>query len=197
MSAYQPRKIEEKWQKRWQFAHAFVFNERSKKTKFYVLDMFPYPSAEGLHVGHPLGYIGTDIVAHYQRMRRFEVLHPMGWDAFGLPAENYAIKTGVHPSRTTERSIKNFKRQLGLVGVSRDWTREINTSNPDFYRWTQWLFLYLYKKGLAYRAKAPVNWCPGCKTVLANEQVVAGVCERCGSRVEQKNLEQWFFKITD
>lgn len=199
MAKYNPHKIEKKWQEIWEKEKAFVFDEGKKalERKFYVLDMFPYPSHEGLHVGQPMGYIGTDIIAHYQRMRGFNVLHPMGWDALGLPAENYAIKIRVHPKETTAKSTENFKRQLKTIGLSYDWSREISTADPAYYKWTQWLFLHLYEKGIAYRKKAPVNWCPGCQTVLANEQVIAGDCELCDSKVIQKELEQWFFKITD
>src|SRR3989344_5252233 len=196
MIPYNPRTIEKKWQDLWAKKKTFAFKERSSSPKFYVLDMFPYPSSEGLHVGHPEGYTATDIIARYQRMRGYNVLHPMGWDAFGLPAENYAIKSGTHPSETTRASINTFKRQIASLGFSYDWSREVNTSDPEYYRWTQWLFLFLYKKGLAYQAEAPVNWCPGCQTVLANEQVIAGECERCGSKVIQKNLTQWFFRVT-
>ncbi len=197
MTPYEPGKIEKKWQEIWEKEKTFVFNERSKKTKFYVLDMLPYVSSEGLHVGHPEGYTATEIIARYLQMRGWNVLRPMGWDAFGLPAENFAIKKGVHPAETTQKSIDRFRSQIKSIGLGYDWSREISTADPDYYKWTQWLFLYLYKRGLAYRAGAPVNWCPGCQTVLANEQVVAGECERCGSKVIQKNLEQWFFKITD
>ena len=164
--------------------------------KKYILDMFPYPSGAGLHVGHVEGYTATDILSRYLRMNGYEVLHPMGWDSFGLPAENYAIKTGVKPAITTENAIATFKEQMNHMGFSYDWSREIGAHRPDYYKWTQWLFTFLYEKGLAYRAKAPVNWCPSCQTVLANEQVVEGKCERCDTPVIQKEMEQWFFKIT-
>ena len=170
--------------------------EDSPKSKFYVLDMFPYPSGDGLHVGHVEGYTATDIYSRFKRMQGFNVLHPMGWDAFGLPAENYAIKTGVHPKETTEQAIKTFRRQIQDLGLSYDWSREIGTHRPEYYKWTQWLFLVLYKNNLAYKAKAKVNWCDSCKTVLANEQVVNGRCERCKNEVVQRELEQWFFKVT-
>ena len=183
--------------KRWEEAGVFEADDESKKPKKYVLDMFPYPSGDGLHVGHVESYTGTDIVARYYRLKGYNVLHPVGWDAFGLPAENYAIKKGVHPQETTDANIKNFTRQIKSLGFSYDWSREINTSSPEYYKWTQWLFLKLYEKGLAYRKKANVNWCSSCQTVLANEQVVDGACERCGSIVSQKELEQWFFKITE
>jgi leucyl-tRNA synthetase len=195
---YDHKQIEKKWQKEWE-------KERLYKTpahpdpdkKKYILDMFPYPSGAGLHVGHPVGYIGTDIVSRFFRMSGYDVLHPMGWDAFGLPAENYAIKTGVHPQKTTKASIAKFKEQIEMIGLSYDWEREINTSDPEYYKWTQWLFLLLYKNGLAYKKEASVNWCPKDQTVLANEQVRDGKCDRCGTQVVQKLLSQWFFKITD
>lgn len=194
---YSPSKIESKWQKYWLKKKTFKTPDASKKPKYYVLDMFPYPSGSGLHVGHPEGYTATDIVSRYQRMKGRNVLHPMGWDAFGLPAENYAIKTKVHPKKTTGESIERFRKQIQSIGFSYDWDRDIATCLPDYYRWTQWFFLFLYKNGLAYKKKAPVNWCESCKTVLANEQVVDGACERCDTKVIQKDLEQWFFKITD
>ncbi len=190
------RKIEPKWQKKWEKEKQFAAKEDGKQ-KFYGLVMFPYPSAAGLHVGHPLSYAAVDIVCRKRRMEGFNVLQPMGWDAFGLPAENFAIKTGVHPTETTKDAIDNFRRQIKSIGLSYDWSREINTSAPEYYRWTQWIFLELYKKGLAYKATAPANWCDSCQTVLANEQVKDGNCDRCGNAVVQKELSQWFFKITD
>ncbi len=196
MTKYNHKKIEKKWQKYWEENQTFVTPENPKNKK-YILDMFPYPSGEGLHVGHPEGYTATDIVSRYSRMKGFDVLHPMGWDGFGLPAENYAIKQGVHPKETTTKNIKRFTEQIKSLGLSYDWNREVNTSIPDYYKWTQWLFLQFYKNGLAYKKSASVNWCPKDNTVLANEQVVAGKCERCGSVVIQKDLAQWFFKITD
>lgn len=182
----------------------FIYRQFAKKTdrirlsmkKFYSLCMFPYPSANGLHVGHPEGYTAADIIVRYQRMKGLEVMFPMGWDAFGLPAENFAIKSHVHPRETTQKSIKTFKKQIQSLGLSYDWDREINTSEPVYYKWTQWIFLQFYKNGLAYKKKAAVNWCDCCKTVLANEQVQDGQCERCHSQVVQKDLEQWFFKTT-
>jgi len=197
MEKYNHSEIEKKWQKKWQTDNVFATQDGSKKPKKYVLDMFPYPSGAGLHVGHVESYTATDIVSRYYRLQGYNVLHPQGFDAFGLPAENYAIKTGVHPAKTTETAIANFKNQMNSIGLSYDWSREINTSDPNYYQWTQWLFLQLYKKGLAYKKKAPVNWCGSCKTVLANEQVVDGKCERCGQEVIQKDLEQWFFKVTE
>lgn len=195
---YDHQSIEKKWQGRWHATRLFEVTEdpARKREKSYVLDMFPYPSAAGLHVGHPIGYIATDIIARKRRMEGRHVLHPMGWDAFGLPAENFAIKTGVHPRKTTEDAIARYQSQLQMLGLSYDWSREVNTSDPSYYRWTQWLFLLLYKNDLAYRASAPVNWCPSCQTVLANEQVIEGTCERCQNPVVQKELEQWFFRIT-
>lgn len=189
------KKIEKKWRERWETEGVFLAKEHPDQKK-YVLDMFPYPSGQGLHVGHPRGYIASDVTARYFRHRGQSVLHPIGWDAFGLPAENFAIKTGTHPREKTQQNIENFRRQLKLLGFSYDWGREINTSDPDYYKWTQWIFLQLHKKGLAYKKKAPVNWCDSCKTVLANEQVVNGQCERCAGPVEQRELEQWFFKTT-
>ncbi len=198
MRKYNPKTIESKWQKYWQTNKVFEVKENAKyqDKKFYCLDMFPYPSGAGLHVGHPEGYTATDIISRKRRMEGYYVLHPMGWDAFGLPAENYAIKTGVHPEASTKKNIKTFKRQIQSLGLSYDWSREINTSSPEYYKWTQWLFLLFYKNGLAYKKLAPVNWCPSCQTVLANEQVVNDVCDRCQTPVVQKNLSQWFFKIT-
>jgi leucyl-tRNA synthetase len=196
MANYDHKSIESAWQKIWEDEQTFAANDQARGERAYILDMFPYPSAQGLHVGHPEGYTATDIYSRYARMRGVNVLHPMGWDAFGLPAENFAIKTGRHPRITTEENITNIKRQIKSLGFSYDWSRELNTSDPKYYRWTQWLFLQLYKKGLAYRQAAPVNWCPSCQTVLANEQVVNGVCERCSTPVEQRQMQQWFFKIT-
>ena len=197
MPKYEPNDIEKKWQARWEADKAFAASEDPSRKKAYILDMFPYPSSNGLHVGHPIGYIATDIVSRKRRMDGFDVLHPMGWDAFGLPAENYAIKIGGHPHDITQKSVDNYIRQLRLIGLSYDWDREINTSLPSYYKWTQWMFLVLYKNGLAYKRLAPVNWCEFDHTVLANEQVVDGKCERCKNPVIQKNLSQWFFKITD
>jgi len=196
--AYDPKKIEGKWQKTWA-KQGFLkkAGKADKKGKYYILDMFPYPSGDGLHVGHVENFTATDIYARFKRFQGFEILRPMGWDAFGLPAENFAIKTGIHPSKKTLESIKNFKRQMQSVGLAYDWEREINTSSPEYYQWTQWMFLFLYKNGLAYKKKAKVNWCPKDATVLANEQVIDGKCDRCSSVVVQKDLEQWFFKITD
>jgi leucyl-tRNA synthetase len=190
---YDPKKIEGKWQKIW--AKAGVPKKTGSKGKFYILDMFPYPSGDGLHVGHVENFTATDIYARYKRFQGYDVLRPMGWDAFGLPAENFAIKTGIHPKVKTVKSIKNFKRQMQSVGLSYDWSREINASSPEYYRWTQWMFLFLYKNGLAYKKKAKVNWCESCHTVLANEQVIDGKCDRSGDNVIQKDLEQWFLRL--
>ena len=197
MKHYDHKTIEAKWQAYWDEHGLFEASEKGEGEKQYILDMFPYPSSAGLHVGHPEGYTATDIVSRFERMRGKQVLHPMGWDAFGLPAENFAIKQGVHPQETTWSNIENFKRQIKSLGFSYDWSREVNTASPDYYRWTQWLFLELYNRGLAYKKQAPVNWCESCQTVLAREQVVDGKCERCGHEVVQKDLAQWFFKITD
>lgn len=197
MTKYNPSKIEKKWQKYWEAKKFYRADDKSKKPKYYQLETFPYPSAAGLHVGHPKGYIGEDIHSRYVRMNGKEVMYTMGWDAFGLPTENYAIKVGKSPKEVAKANIKNFKRQVKMFGLSYDWEREINTSDPEYYKWTQWIFLKMYEKGLAYRAKTNVNWCPKDKTVLANEQVKDGCCDRCGAVVEQKELYQWLFKITD
>ncbi|MDX9913426.1 MAG: class I tRNA ligase family protein [Candidatus Moranbacteria bacterium] len=198
MKSYNHKKIEKDWQKYWsEHLELSEAQENSAKPKFYCLDMFPYPSGAGLHVGHVENYTATDIYSRFKRMNGFNVLHPIGWDAFGLPAENYAIKKGVHPDKSTHDNIKNFINQIKNIGISYDWSREIDTSSPEYYKWTQWFFLFLYKNGLAYKKKAKANWCESCKTVVANEQVVDGKCERCGGEIIQKDLEQWFFKITD
>jgi leucyl-tRNA synthetase len=197
---YNPASLEPKWQKYWDdhktFKTEFDPSKGSKRPKFYVLDMFPYPSGAGLHVGHPEGYTATDIVARYKRMKGFDVLHPMGWDAFGLPAENYALKTGTHPRITTEKNISNFRRQLKRIGFAYDWDREVDTTDPDYYRWTQWIFVQLAKKGLAYQAFVPVNWCPTMKAVLANEEVENGLSVEGGHPVVRMNMRQWILKIT-
>jgi len=194
--SYPFREIEQKWQKHWDEEKTFKAEDYSDKPKYYVLDMFPYPSGAGLHVGHPEGYIATDIVARYKRKKGFNVLHPMGWDAFGLPAENYALQTGTHPKITTEKNIETFRRQIKSFGFSYDWDREVNTTDPNYYRWTQWIFLQLYKKGLVYQAEILVNWCPELKTVLANEEVIDGKSERGGHPVVRKPMRQWILKIT-
>ena len=189
--------IEAKWQTHWEEQKTFKAEVDPDKEKVYVLDMFPYPSGTGLHVGHPLGYTATDIYCRFKRLQGFNVLHPMGWDAFGLPAEQYAIKTGTHPKKTTRENVKNFKRQIKMLGFSYDWDREINTTDEKYYKWTQWIFLQLYNKGLAYEAKVPVNWCPELKAVLANEEVIDGRSEIGGHPVIQQPMRQWMLKITD
>ena len=194
--AYNHKKIESKWQNHWNDNKIFAANDESDKPKYYILDMFPYPSGSGLHVGHPLGYVATDIIARYKRHKGLNVLHPMGWDAFGLPAEQYAIKTGTHPSITTKENINNFRRQIKMLGFSYDWDREINTTDPDYVKWTQWIFLQLYNKGLAYEAEVPVNWCPELKAVLANEEVVDGKSDIGGHSVFRVPMRQWMLKIT-
>ena len=194
---YDHKHIEQKWQSYWDEQKTFKVDEDPEKPKYYILDMFPYPSGAGLHVGHPLGYIATDIVARYKRMKGFNVLHPMGWDAFGLPAEQFAINTGTHPKETTKTNIKNFRRQIKMLGFSYDWDREINTTDTGYVKWTQWIFLQLYKKGLAYEAKVPVNWCPELKAVLANEEVVNGKSDIGGHPVHRVPMRQWMLKITD
>lgn len=193
---YEFSKIEQKWQDKWEEEELYKVDDTSDRPKYYCLEMFPYPSGN-LHMGHVRNYSIGDVVARFKTMHGFNVLHPMGWDSFGLPAENAAIKHGVLPSKWTKENIANMKRQFKALGLSFDWDREVTTCLPDYYKWTQWLFLQLYKNGLAYKKNASVNWCPGCQTVLANEQVVEGACERCDSIVEKKALEQWFFKITD
>ncbi|MCC7436613.1 leucine--tRNA ligase [Candidatus Nomurabacteria bacterium] len=195
---YDHKTIEQKWQKEWQEEGVYKTEENSNKPKQFILDMFPYPSGEGLHVGHPRGYIATDVYSRKKRMEGFNILHPMGWDAFGLPAENFAIKNKVHPRVAVEKNIARFKEQLSIIGFDYDWSREINTTDQNFYKWTQWVFLQMYKKGLAFESNEPVNWCPKDKTILANEDVEPdGTCERCGTKVEKKPIRQWVLKITD
>lgn len=196
MKKYNPSQIEKKWQKYWADNNTFAASDDSTKPKKYTLVEFPYPSGYGLHVGHMRPYVATDVTARYQRMQGFNVLYPFGWDAFGLPAENYAIKMGVNPSVTTAQNIANYKKQVQEVGISFDWSREVNTTDPNYYKWTQWLFLQFFKAGLAYEATGLINWCPQDKTGLANEEVINGKCERCGSVVEKKELRQWYLKIT-
>ncbi len=197
MTKYEHLQIEPKWQKYWAENQTFRAHDNSEKPKFYALDMFPYPSGAGLHVGHPVGYTATDIISRKKRHQGYNVLHPMGWDAFGLPAENYAIKTGVNPRKSTYENIDTFRRQLQALGFSYDWKREFATTDEDYFKWTQWLFLQMYKKGLLYEKKMPMNWCPKCHIVAANEEVESGKHERCGADVERRNLRQWMFKITD
>ncbi|MNR92319.1 Leucine--tRNA ligase [compost metagenome] len=193
---YNFQTIEPKWQQYWDAHKTFKVDDNSDKPKFYALDMFPYPSGAGLHVGHPEGYTATDIVSRFKRMRGYNVLHPMGWDAFGLPAEQFAIETGQHPAVITKRNIDNFRRQIKMLGFSYDWDREVSTTDPEYYKWTQWIFLQLYKRGLAYVAEVPVNWCPALGTVLANEEVIDGKSERGGHPVVRKPMRQWILKIT-
>ena len=197
MNKYDYKEIEAKWQKTWEERGTFHASEDYSKEKFYALVEFPYPSGMGLHVGHPRSYTALDIVARKKRMQGYNVLYPMGWDAFGLPTENFAIKNHIHPAVVTEKNIARFKSQLKSLGLSFDWSREISTTDPDYYKWTQWIFLQLYKKGLAYKKEMAVNWCTSCKCVLANEEVVQGVCERCGSEVVRKTKSQWMLKITE
>ena len=194
---YNHKSIEKKWQNEWEKTGVFRANNNSDKPKFYALVEFPYPSGQGLHVGHPRSYTALDIISRKRRMQGYNVLYPIGWDAFGLPAENYAIKNHVHPSIVTKQNIDRFREQLQSLGISFDWSREINTTDPKYYKWTQWIFLQLFKKGLAYKKEANVNWCTSCKCVLANEEVVGGVCERCGSEVVHKVKSQWMLKITE
>ena len=191
------KKIEKKWQDKWEKEGTFNACNNLKMPKWYGLIEFPYPSGQGLHVGHPRSYVAIDVLARKKRMEGYNVLFPIGWDAFGLPAENYAIKYNIHPKETTKKNIENFTRQLKMLGLSFDWSREINTTDPNYYKWTQWIFIQLYKHGLAYKASMPINFCTGCKVGLANEEVVNGVCERCGSEVVQKEKNQWMLKITD
>ncbi len=192
---YNHRVIEKKWRAYWE-EHPINVND-GKKEKYYCLDMFPYPSGNGLHVGHWRGYVISDVWSRYKLMHGYYVIHPMGWDAFGLPAENYAIKMGVHPAKSTAENIKNIKRQINEIAAIYDWDMEVNTTDPKFYKWTQWIFVQMFKKGLAYEKEMPINWCPSCKTGLANEEVVNGKCERCGADVTKKNLKQWMLRITD
>ena len=194
---YEPQEIEPRWQRVWEERQTFRARHDAARPKYYVLDMFPYPSGEGLHVGHPKGYISTDVIARYKRMRGFNVLHPMGWDAFGLPAEQYAVQTGTHPRITTARNIANYRRQLKRLGLSYDWAREIDTTAPGYVKWTQWIFRTLYERGLAYQAEVAVNWCPALGTVLANEEVVDGRSERGGHPIVRKPMKQWMLRITE
>ena len=196
MTRYEPAEIEAKWQKIWNDEHSFAATDDYTKPKFYALVEFPYPSGQGLHVGHPRSYTALDIVARKRRLQGYNVLYPMGWDAFGLPTENFAMKNHIHPEIVTKNNVARFKSQLQMLGLSFDWDREINTTDPAYYKWTQWIFIQMFKKGLAYKKEMNVNFCTGCKVVLANEEVVNGVCERCGSPVVHKNKSQWMLKIT-
>ena len=189
--------IEKKWQNYWEKNPYYNSKDNKNLKKFYCLDMFPYPSGSGLHIGHWKGYVFSDLYARIKLLQGYNVLHPMGWDAFGLPAENYAIKNKMHPKKSTQDNVAIFKKQINQMGAIYDWTKELNTTDPDYYKWTQWIFLQMYKKGLAYESNMPINWCPSCLTGLANEEVVAGGCERCGTKVEKKNIRQWVLKITE
>jgi leucyl-tRNA synthetase len=198
MSPHYPfAEVEPRWQKYWVEHKTFRATDDTSRPKYYCLDMFPYPSGAGLHVGHLEGYTATDIVSRYRRMRGFNVMHVTGWDAFGLPAEQYAVKTGIHPSITTRQNIDNFRRQMKRIGLSHDWDREIDTTDPEYYRWTQWIFLKLYERGLAYIADVPVNWCPELGTVLANEEVIDGKSEVGGFDVVRRPMRQWVLRITE
>jgi len=196
MQKYNPQRIEKKWQKKWEDQDLYKAVDFSKKPKKYIMVEFPYPSGDGLHVGHVRSYSALDALARKRRMEGFNVLYPMGWDAFGLPTENYAIKTGIHPEKVTKANIKVFKKQMKSLGLSFDWFREINSTDPDYYKWSQWIFLQFFKKGLAYQSEMPINWCPSCKIGLANEEVINGKCERCGAQTEKKIIKQWMLKIT-
>ena len=189
--------IEQKWQNIWDKLSLYQAKDFDKRPKQYILIEFPYLSGDGLHVGHVRSYVALDVLARKKRMQGYNVLYPIGWDAFGLPTENYAIKTGIHPKDITKQNIKLFKRQLRSLGISFDWSREINTSDPKYYKWTQWIFLQLFKNKLAYQAKIPINWCPKCKIGLANEEVISNKCERCGTEVTRREQKQWMLRITD
>ena len=197
MQRYNPKDIETKWQQVWEESRIYRASDDSSKPKKYILEYFPYPSGAAMHVGHVRNYTIGDALARFNRMNGYNVLHPMGWDAFGLPAENYAIKTGISPRQAIDQNTARFKEQLMQMGFSYDWSREIDSTDPNYYRWTQWFFLLLFRKGLAYQKESLQWWCATDKTVLANEQVEAGLCWRCGNKVEKKLLKQWFFKITD
>ena len=194
--SYNFKEVERKWQEKWYREGTFNAKNDYTMKKWYGLIEFPYPSGQGLHVGHPRSYTALDIIARKKRMEGYNVLYPIGFDAFGLPAENYAIKNHVHPKITTENNINHFREQLKALGFSFDWSREVDTTDPNYYKWTQWIFIQLYKNGLAYKATMPINFCTGCKVGLANEEVVNGVCERCGSPVVQKEKSQWMLGIT-
>ena len=196
-AGYDPAAIERKWQERWEKRGTNHTDLVAGVRPFYALMMFPYPSAEGLHVGNLFAFTGNDVYGRFQRLQGHTVFEPLGFDAFGIHSENFALKVGTHPADLIPKNIDNFRRQLKRAGLMIDWRHELSTTDPSYYKWTQWLFLQLYKRGLAYKKRAAVNWCPNDKTVLANEQVIAGECERCGAKVEQRFLEQWFFRITD
>ena len=195
---YNHRAIEKKWREKWEEnpVNPKVDDSGKEKEKYYCLDMFPYPSGNGLHVGHWRGYVISDVWSRYKLQQGYYIIHPMGWDAFGLPAENYAIKMGVHPAKSTAENVANIKKQINDIAALYDWDMEVNTTDPNFYKWTQWIFVKMFKAGLAYEKEFPINWCPSCKTGLANEEVVNGKCERCGAEVTKKNLRQWMLRIT-
>ena len=195
--AYNYSEVEKKWQDIWEKEGTFFAKDDKNLKKWYGLIEFPYPSSQGLHVGHPRSYTAIDIIARKKRLEGYNVLYPIGWDAFGLPAENYAIKNKIHPKLITAQNIENFTRQLKALGFSFDWSRQVDTTDPNYYKWTQWIFIQLFKHGLAYKATIPINYCTGCKVGLANEEVVGGVCERCGGEVVQKEKSQWMLKITE
>jgi len=197
MHQYDHTRIEKKWRRVWKEIGLYKIKDGKRKPKQYILDMFPYLSGEGLHVGHPKGYIATDVYSRLKRMQGHAVLHPMGFDAFGLPAENYAIKNKINPSISVKKNVRRFKKQLEALGFDYDWSREINTTDPNYYRVTQWIFLQMFHRGLAYRSNEPINWCPSCQTGLANEDLEDGKCERCVSLVEKRPIPQWVLKITD
>ncbi len=194
---FKPRSFEHRWQERWEELGLYRAHDFSSKPKYYVLVEFPYPSGDGLHVGHTRSYSALDALARKKRMGGYEVLFPMGWDAFGLPTENYALRTGIHPQEATKKNVATFKRQIRSLGLSFDWEREINTTDPEYYRWTQWIFLKLFEHNLAYQAEIPINWCPSCRIGLANEEIISGNCERCGAKTEKRNVSQWMLRITD
>ena len=194
---YTFKEIEKKWQKYWEENKTFEAQNESEKPKYYYLIEFPYPSGVGLHVGHVRSYTALDAMARIKRMQGYNVLYPIGWDAFGLPAEQYAIKNHIHPSIAVEENIKTFKRQIKSLGISFDWSREFSTTDPDYYKWTQWQFIKFYENNMAYKAKKEINWCPNCKIGLSNEESEGNVCERCGSPVEKKEKEQWMLRMSD
>lgn len=191
------KQTDQKWQEKWKRERLYKYVPESKKKKFYTMEMFPYPSGASLHLGHWFNFAPADSFSRYKSMQGYNVFHPMGFDAFGLPAENYAIKTGISPKVSTEKNVETMRRQLEEMGVNYDWDYSVETYKPEYYKWTQWIFTQLYKQGLAYKKNSLVNWCDSCKTVLANEQVVNCKCERCGTPVERKKMEQWFFKTTE
>ncbi len=193
---YDQRTVEEKWTRRWRQENAFAVDLEKAERPYFNLMMFPYPSAEGLHIGNIFAFVGSDIHGRFKRTQGYDVFEPMGFDAFGIHSENHALKTGTHPARLIPANVESFRRQLERIGARFDWGHEVNSTDPEYYRWTQWIFIRLFKAGLAYQKVAPVNWCPACRTVLADEQAAGGACERCDSEVEQRDMRQWFFRIT-